>query len=75
MPTYDYFCPANGRTLEVQHPMCESVSTWGELCRHAGIDPAGTAADVPVQRLISAAAVHTSPAPELPCGRSRCACA
>ena len=39
MPTYDYRCDANGRTLEVSHRMSESLSTWGELCERAGIRP------------------------------------
>lgn len=51
MPTYDYRCDANGRVLEVNHRMSESLSTWGELCRHAGIEPAGTPIDAPVHRL------------------------
>ena len=36
MPTYDYYCPANARTLEVRHSMSEKLSTWGELRARAG---------------------------------------
>jgi len=61
MPTYDYRCDANGRVLEVNHRMSESLSTWGELCRHLGIEPAGTPIDAPVHRL--ATGVTSSPAP------------
>jgi len=51
MPTYDYRCDANGRVLEVRHRMSESLSTWGELCHRAGIDPTDTPTDAPVHRL------------------------
>ena len=42
MPTYDYLCPANGRVIEVSHKMAESIATWGDLCRRAGIALDGT---------------------------------
>lgn len=51
MPTYDYRCDANGRVLEVNHRMSESLSTWGELCERVGIEPASTPTDAPVYRL------------------------
>lgn len=51
MPTYDYHCEANGRVVEVKHRMSETVQTWGELCRLAGIDTDGTAPASPVSRL------------------------
>jgi predicted nucleic acid-binding Zn ribbon protein len=59
MPTYDYLCEANGRTVEVSHKMAEQLNTWGELCRRAGIDPGKTAAGTPVRKLIGGAAVHS----------------
>jgi len=59
MPTYEYHCASNGRTLEVSHKIAEQVRTWGELCRRAGIDPGRTARTAPVRKLISASAVHT----------------
>ncbi len=55
MPRYDYFCPANGRTVEVRHGMSESVETWGQLCYLAGLDPDEIAPDSPVQRRLTAA--------------------
>ena len=62
MPTYDYFCDANGRKVEVTHKMSESIHSWGELCEHAHIDHGDTPPTTPVQRLISGGAVinHSS---------------
>lgn len=53
MPTYDYKCEANQQVVEVQHRLSESVKTWGELCKLAGIDCGSTPADSPVSRLIT----------------------
>lgn len=60
MPTYDYLCEANGRTLEVSHKMSETLATWGELCARLGIEPGKTPKTAPVQRLISGGAVISS---------------
>lgn len=76
MPTYDYRCETNGRVLEVSHRMSESLSTWGELCERAGIEPADTPVDAPVHRLATGGNVinstnlgsGTAPA----CGTSAC---
>jgi len=54
MPAYEYHCPANGRTIEVLHGMDASISTWGEACALASIDPGDTLADMPVDRALSA---------------------
>jgi hypothetical protein len=51
MPTYDYRCDANDRTVEVRHSMAHRVQTWGELCEIAGIDPGVTDAFEPVRKL------------------------
>jgi len=51
MPTYDYRCDTNGRVVEVNHRMSESLATWGELCTRAGVDPGDTPTDSPVHRL------------------------
>ncbi len=53
MPSYDYFCARNGRTVEVRHGMQESMTTWGEVCASAAIDLGDTPADSPVTRVIS----------------------
>lgn len=51
MPTYDYRCDTNGRVVEVNHRMSETISTWGELCARAGIATDDTPGDSPVHRL------------------------
>lgn len=53
MPTYEYHCPANGKTVEVWHRMNHAVASWGELCELAAIDPGETQLSSPVNRLIS----------------------
>jgi hypothetical protein len=53
MPSYDYRCNANDRVVEVSHRMSERLSTWGELCAAAGIDPGDTDPATPVERLIT----------------------
>jgi len=53
MITYQYHCPTNQQTLEVQHSMRESLRTWGEVCARAGQNLGNTPADAPVERLIS----------------------
>lgn len=60
MPTYDYRCDANGRVLEVNHRMSESLSTWGELCERAGADLGDTPADSPVHRLATGGNIISS---------------
>ena len=75
MPTYDYLCKANGRIVEVRHPMRESVHTWGELCRLAGIEPGDTPPDAPVEKLITGGNVVSSASlknPEPACGNGGC---
>lgn len=57
MPTYEYYCPANRKTLEVMHSMSREVTTWGELCELADVKPGGTAAAEPVEKLLSAGMV------------------
>lgn len=53
MITYQYHCPLNHQTLEVQHSMRDAIRTWGELCERTGIDVGNTPAETPVERLIS----------------------
>jgi len=79
MAYYDYFCDANGQTVEVRHGMSESVETWGELCERAGLEPGATPVDSPVARKLSAAipltgrSSATGSGAEPPCGSS-CGC-
>ena len=53
MPFYQYYCEANQSTIEVNHPMSQKFKTWGEVCKHASIDPGNVSPDSPVIRLIS----------------------
>lgn len=69
MPSYDYRCTANDRVVEVRHGMNEALTTWGELCERARIEPGDTPLAAPVERLISGGAVVGSAAlknPSLP---------
>ncbi len=54
MPYYEYHCGANGRTVEVRHSMSEVLTTWGEVVERSGVPVDTTAADAPVNRLMSA---------------------
>jgi predicted nucleic acid-binding Zn ribbon protein len=77
MPTYDYHCPANGRTIEISHKMADEVRTWGELCRRAGIARGETASNARVEKLITGGNVITtgslgSGGQERPCDSGPC---
>jgi hypothetical protein len=79
MPTYDYHCPANGRTVEVSHKLADRVRTWGDLCRRAGLPLAGTPAGATVERLITGGSLIGSlgsdkerPCDSGPCGPPVC---
>jgi predicted nucleic acid-binding Zn ribbon protein len=83
MPSYDYFCEANGVTVEVHHAMSERLMTWGAVCGAAGMPVGDTSPNTAVTRLISRAGVIHSGAlrnPESPpcqtgapcCGAERC---
>ena len=60
MPTYDYHCDANDRTVEVRHRMSEDMTTWGEVCKAMGVDPDATPLDSPVKRLATGGHVINS---------------
>ncbi|MCP4284841.1 MAG: zinc ribbon domain-containing protein [Gammaproteobacteria bacterium] len=60
MPTYDYFCEANGRKVEVSHKMSESIANWGELCKKSATELGETPAETPVKRLITGGAIVSS---------------
>lgn len=59
MPAYDYFCEANGTTVEVMHPIDVLLKTWGEVCFVAQVPLGDTDPLAPVQKLISAPAITT----------------
>ncbi|MGE0386243.1 MAG: zinc ribbon domain-containing protein [Gammaproteobacteria bacterium] len=52
MPLYDYYCEANGRTVEVRHPMQATLGIWGELCYAAQIPLGDTDPLAPVRKVI-----------------------
>ncbi|MEM7244081.1 MAG: zinc ribbon domain-containing protein [Acidobacteriota bacterium] len=54
MPTYDYYCPSNSKTIEVLHSMSRTVETWGELCELADQPTGKTPSDAPVEKLVTA---------------------
>jgi hypothetical protein len=58
MPTYEYACDANGRSVEVMHGMRETMGTWGELCARAEIDPGATPLEAPVLRTLVASTLQ-----------------
>ena len=75
MPTYDYYCEANGRKIEVRHRMSDELKSWGQLCELAHLDPGDTPVDSPVQRLISGGTFISSSsrsAPEPACSTGSC---
>lgn len=59
MPTYEYYCQANQKTLEVMHSMSREVTTWGELCELAEAKPGKTPTDAPVEKLLSTGMIIT----------------
>ena len=63
MPTYQYHCAANGRSLEVKHRMSETLSTWGELCTAAGLASDGTPADSPIAKVLAPTFVDSEKQP------------
>ncbi len=78
MPTYDYHCAANGRTLSARHRMNELIVTWGELCAHAAESLGDTPTDTPVSKVFTASNVVKSEslgsgcAPAENCGMGGC---
>jgi len=60
VPNYDYFCNTNGRAVEVHHRMSETLTTWGEVCDRAGIEPGSTPREALVERMMSRAMASTS---------------
>jgi|GEM_PF-110294 len=69
MPTYEYYCPANHKTVEVMHGMSRTVATWGELCELAETSTGKTPVDTPVEKLLSAGMTLASQKGEGDCGR------
>ena len=55
MPVYDYYCEANGQTVEVTHPMDAELRIWGEVCYVAQIPLGDTDPLATVRRVITRA--------------------
>ncbi len=53
MPFYDYYCEANGKTVEVFHPLQVRLKTWGEVCHRVGRKLGNTPESAKVLRLVS----------------------
>lgn len=65
MPVYRYHCEANGRTIDVEHPMDVVLRHWGELC-FVSREPLGdTDPLAPVRKVL------TPPAVQVPVSDSR----
>lgn len=63
MASYDYYCEANGQTVEVEHPMSKKLQFWAEVCYYAQIPIGDTDPEAPVRIRIRSApgmAVPTS---------------
>ena len=58
MPKYDYFCEANGRTVEVNHDVNTKLKTWGEVCFVAQISLGDTDPLTPVRLSLNPAAIN-----------------
>jgi len=52
MPTYEYYCPENGQTVEVMHGMTTTLDTWSEVCDKAEIESGSTTPQAPVEKLL-----------------------
>jgi predicted nucleic acid-binding Zn ribbon protein len=57
MPAYDYFCEANGCTIEVVHTVNATLKTWGEVCYVAQVPLGDTDPLAPVRKIITAPAI------------------
>jgi len=59
MPTYEYYCEANGQSVDVIHSMSDEITTWGELCDRAEIDFGDTPRETAVARKLSSISLLT----------------
>ena len=65
MPCYDYFCEANGQTIEVRHGVNVQLNCWGEICYAAQLPLGDTDFEAPVRKVLS------PPAIAVPIGNSK----
>ena len=62
MARYDYYCDANGQTIEVVHSISELVTSWADLCQLTGTDIGETDESSPVRKIITTAPMANTPA-------------
>ena len=55
MPAYDYYCEANGQTIEVSHPLDAELRFWAEVCYVAQIPLGDTDPMAAVKRVFTRA--------------------
>ncbi len=51
--SYEYYCPANGKTFSLQHGMQEEIKTWAELCQRLDLLDSSAEPTAEVHRVIS----------------------
>ena len=61
MPRYDYYCDANGQSVEARHGISEKIETWGQLCELTGSDLGETMPDSAVRKIITVAPMANTP--------------
>ena len=54
MPTYEYYCEANGHHVDALHEIGRTLETWGELCEIADHARGDTDPGAGVRRVVSA---------------------
>lgn len=57
MPLYDYYCEANGCTVQVKHGIDVELTTWGEVCYAAQVTMGDTDFLAPVRKVLSPPAI------------------
>jgi hypothetical protein len=61
MPRYDYYCEANGKTIEVFHSIKQVLTTWCEVCEIANIELGDTPPDAEVRIKITTPPMTSTP--------------
>lgn len=61
MPRYDYYCEANGKTIEVSHSIKKVLTTWGEVCQAANTELDDTPASATVRIEITTPPMMNTP--------------
>jgi len=82
MPTYEYYCEANGQSVDVIHSMSMELETWGEVCEFAEIEIGEVPKESTVIRQLSAISSLISKGKNEPrggsgggcCGGGGCGC-